>query len=63
MGFVVDYVGVLKHLKESLSIYADEDIEEITQVVKDKAKSIDDLGFAHSLINNFFKNTELKIEK
>ena len=54
-GFVVDYVGVLKHLKESLSIYADEDIEEITQVVKNKAKSIDDLGFAHSLINNFFK--------
>lgn len=54
-GFVVDYVGVLKHLKEALSIYADEDIEEITQVVKNKAKSIDDLGFAHSLINNFFK--------
>ena len=54
-GFVVDYVGVLKHLKESLSIYADEDIEEITQVVKNKAKSIDDLGFAHSRINNVFK--------
>ncbi|MDY0028048.1 MAG: hypothetical protein RBR58_03475, partial [Candidatus Humimicrobiaceae bacterium] len=60
-GFVVDYVGVLKHLKESLAIYADEDIEEIMQVVKDKAKSIDDLRFTHNLINDFFK--KYKIEK
>ena len=54
-GFVIDYVGVLKHLKEALSIYADEDIEEITQVVIDKAKSIDDLRFTYNLINDFFK--------
>jgi len=59
-GFVVDYVGVLKHLRESLAIYADEDIEEITQVVKDKAKSIDDLKFTHSLINDFFKKYEIE---
>ncbi|RLG43444.1 MAG: restriction endonuclease subunit R, partial [Thermoproteota archaeon] len=59
-GFVVDYVGVLKHLKESLAIYADEDIEEITQVVKDKAKSIDDLKFTHNLINDFFKRYEIE---
>ncbi|RLC79342.1 MAG: restriction endonuclease subunit R [Chloroflexi bacterium] len=59
-GFVVDYVGVLKHLRESLAIYADEDIEEITQVVKDKAKSIDDLKFTHSLINDFFKKHEIE---
>ncbi len=54
-GFVVDYVGVLKHLRESLAIYADEDIEEITQVVKNKAQSIDELRYTHSLINDFFK--------
>ncbi|HEC93231.1 MAG TPA: type I restriction endonuclease subunit R, partial [Candidatus Atribacteria bacterium] len=59
-GFVVDYVGVLKHLRESLAIYADEDIEEITQVVKDKAKSIDDLKFTHSFINDFFKKHEIE---
>ena len=59
-GFVVDYVGVLKHLKESLAIYADEDIEEITQVVKNKAKSIDDLKFTHSLINDFFKKYKIE---
>jgi len=54
-GFVVDYVGVLKHLRESLVVYADEDIDEITQVVKNKAKSIDELKFIHSHINEFFR--------
>ncbi|TET78241.1 MAG: type I restriction endonuclease subunit R, partial [Candidatus Heimdallarchaeota archaeon] len=44
-GFVVDYVGVLKHLKEALAIYADEDIEEITRVVINKSKSIDNLRY------------------
>lgn len=59
-GFVVDYVGVLKHLRESLAIYADEDIDEISQVVKNKAKSIDGLRFTHGLINEFFKKYEIK---
>lgn len=54
-GFVVDYVGVLNHLRESLAIYADEDIDEITKVVKNKAKSLADLKFNHDLINDFFK--------
>ncbi len=59
-GFVVDYVGVLKHLREALAIYADEDIEEITQVVKNKAKSIDELKFKHNLINDFFKRYKIE---
>jgi len=54
-GFVVDYVGVLKHLKEALAIYADEDIEEISEVVKNKAKSIDELKYVHNLIEEFFE--------
>jgi type I restriction enzyme R subunit len=54
-GFVVDYVGVLKHLEEALAIYADEDIQEITQVVKNKSKSLDDLKASHRLIEEFFK--------
>jgi len=54
-GFVVDYVGVFKQLKEALAIYADEDIEEITQVVINKSKSIDDLKYTHTRINYFFK--------
>jgi len=54
-GFVVDYVGVFGHLKEALSIYADEDIEEISQVVINKAKSKDELKYTHSQLNEFFK--------
>jgi len=54
-GFVVDYVGVLKHLEEALAIYASEDIQEITQVVKNKSKSLDDLKSSHRLIEEFFR--------
>lgn len=54
-GFVVDYVGVIKHLKEALSIYAQEDIEEIEKVVKNKAKSLDELRFVAKEIDNFFE--------
>jgi type I restriction enzyme R subunit len=54
-GFVVDYVGVLKHLEEALAIYADEDIQEITQVVKNKSKSLDDLKSSHRSIEEFLR--------
>jgi type I restriction enzyme R subunit len=55
-GFVVDYVGVLKHLEKALAIYASEDIQEITQVVKNKSKSLDDLKASHHAIEEFFNN-------
>ncbi len=58
-GFVVDYVGVLKHLREALAIYADDDIEEISQVVVNKSKSKDELKYTHSQIENFFKKFEI----
>lgn len=58
-GFVVDYVGVLKHLKEALAIYADEDIEEISQVVVNKARSKDELRYTHSQIEDFFKKFQI----
>ncbi|HOK80498.1 MAG TPA: type I restriction endonuclease subunit R [bacterium] len=58
-GFVVDYVGVLKHLKEALAIYADDDIEEICQVVVNKSKTKDELKYTHSQIENFFKKFEI----
>jgi len=59
-GFVVDYVGVLKHLKESLAIYADEDIKEIAKVVKDKEKSVDELKYVHSSVNDFFMKHKIE---
>jgi len=59
-GFIVDYVGVLKHLREALAIYADEDIEEISQVVVNKAKSKDQLRYTNSQIENIFKKFEIE---
>ncbi|WP_041082634.1 type I restriction endonuclease subunit R [Thermotoga profunda] len=59
-GYVVDYVGVLKHLKEALSIYADEDIEEICQVIVNKDKSKDELKYAYSNIENFFRRYKIE---
>lgn len=58
-GFVVDYVGVLKHLREALAIYADDDIEEISQIVVNKSKTKDELKYTHSQIENFFKKFEI----
>jgi type I restriction enzyme, R subunit len=59
-GFIVDYVGVLNHLREALSIYADEDIDEISKVVINKSKSIDDLEFIFNRIIDFFKQNNLE---
>ena len=58
-GFVVDYVGVLDNLRQSLSIYADDDIEEISQVVVNKAKSKDELQYIHNQLEEFFKKYEI----
>lgn len=58
-GFVVDYVGVLKHLREALAIYTDDDIEEISQVVVNKSKTKDELKYTHNQIENFFKKFEI----
>ena len=54
-GFVVDYVGVLRHLRKALAIYASEDIEEISSVVVNKNKAYDELELVHAEIENFFK--------
>ena len=59
-GYVVDYVGVLKHLEEALAIYADEDLAEISKVVINKAKSIDKLHYTHRQLEEFFAKNGLK---
>ncbi|MBT0895261.1 HsdR family type I site-specific deoxyribonuclease, partial [Geobacter hydrogenophilus] len=35
-GFIVDYIGLANHLMEALSIYSDEDIEDIQQGLKNR---------------------------
>ena len=59
-GFVVDYVGVLKHLRKALAIYASEDIEEISSVVVNKSKAYDELELVHAEIENFFEKYNIE---
>ena len=59
-GYVVDYVGVLKHLKEALAIYDEKDIKEITEVIEDKGKLISELRYTHNLITEFFNKNGIK---
>jgi len=54
-GFVVDYVGVLKDLRKALSIYSNEDIDEITDVLKVKERNLDNLKYLLQHINDFFR--------
>lgn len=59
-GFIIDYVGVLKHLREALSTFIDkEDVDEILLTVKDNSRDIDDLNFSQSELIGFFKKYEI----
>jgi len=58
-GYVVDYVGVLKNLKDSLSIYADEDIEEISRTIINKAKIKDEAKHYQNKIDEFFNKNQI----
>ena len=59
-GFVVDYVGIVKHLREALSVYSEEDVNEILQVVKDEAKDLDGLVYSHEQLVSFFKKYDVE---
>ena len=58
-GYVVDYVGVAKHLREALSNFEKRDVDEILKVVKDESKDIDDLIHNRSELINFFKKYDI----
>lgn len=59
-GFIVDYVGILKHLREALSGFIDkEDVDEILNAVRDISKDIDELKFAQSELVDFFKKFDV----
>ena len=59
-GFVVDYVGVTDHLKEALSIYMQDDIDQITSVFINKSLSIERMRAALESIDSFFENLGIK---
>jgi type I restriction enzyme R subunit len=58
-GFVVDYVGIARHLREALAVFADDDVKEILEVVKDDAKDLDDLQFTRRNLHDFFHKFDI----
>jgi type I restriction enzyme R subunit len=54
-GYVVDYVGLARHLREALSVFDEKDIDEILKVVVNPTADKDNLKYVHSEIKNFFK--------
>lgn len=53
-GFVVDYVGIVHHLREALAAYDEKDIDDILDVLQSHARDLDTLKYQHGLIKNFF---------
>ena len=58
-GFVVDYVGIARHLREALSVFDAKDVEEMLNVVKSDEADIDALKYNHGLLLDFFKKYEI----
>jgi type I restriction enzyme R subunit len=58
-GFIVDYVGITKHLRKALAKFEDKDIEEITKAVKDESREFDELVYAKAALVEFFKKYDV----
>jgi type I restriction enzyme, R subunit len=58
-GYVVDYVGLSKHLKEALSIYAAEDQKDILATLKDLSVEIPILDSRYQRLLNLFRENKV----
>src|SRR5664280_1611026 len=58
-GFIVDYVGVTKHLRGALANFEDKDLEEVMTTVKDESRDFDELVYAKSALVEFFKKYDI----
>lgn len=54
-GFIIDYAGVTRHLRQALANFEAKDTDEILQVVQDLSKDIDELKFAQAELVAFFE--------
>jgi len=59
-GFIIDYVGVAKHLREALAKFEDKDIEEMLQVIKSGEEDLDALKYSHAQMKEFFKKFDVE---
>lgn len=53
-GYIIDYVGVVKHLREALAAFEDDDIAEVLSVLIDESRDLDELAYAKSALDAFF---------
>lgn len=58
-GFVVDYVGVTRHLRRALANFEAKDTDEILQVVADLSREIDELNHTRAELVSFFKKFDI----
>ena len=58
-GFIVDYVGVTKHLRQALADFEEKDVEEVMKTVKDESREFDELVYAKSALVDFFKKHDV----
>jgi type I restriction enzyme R subunit len=58
-GFIVDYVGVTKHLRQALANFEEKDLDEIIKTVKDESREFDELVYAKSALIDFFKKHDI----
>jgi len=59
-GFIVDYVGVTKHLREALANFEEKDLDEVMNTVKDESREFDELVYAKSALIDFFKKYDIR---
>jgi len=58
-GFIIDYVGVARHLREALAVFDAKDVGEMLEVIKDTDADLDGLKFAHAQLMEFFSKYEV----
>jgi type I restriction enzyme R subunit len=58
-GYIVDYVGVTRHLREALAAYDEKDQQEILDVVRESSANLDMLKYVHGQVKNFFQQYDI----
>ena len=58
-GFIVDYVGIVHHLRKALANFSDKDVNEMMTVMKSGEEDLDTLKFAFAEIKEFFKKFDI----
>ena len=61
-GYIVDYVGVMHNLRETLSIFDEKDTDEILSVVLDRSADKDNLKYVHSQVKDFLSRYDVDLK-